>query len=90
MPMMEVSAAEEAYLKKVRQRAQEFAWLCHGVLHAADHLDQLGRESCGGEGEKMNPDTGYRYGESLFEAAQHLRHYGARMSASPPADTKLP
>jgi hypothetical protein len=82
-----LTEAEERQILKMRETAAQHEWLVQGVFLAAKHLEALGRESCGGDGEAKNPATGERWGEDYFSKATALRRYGASLSANPPKVT---
>lgn len=80
---LKLSDAERQQILEQRARADKKRWLGEGIFIAADHLEQLGKEACGGDGEAINPATGERWAESFFQHAQMLRMYGSRWQIEP-------
>lgn len=68
-----LTEAEEALIIENRRKSQAVKYSIAGAFAAADQLRQLGRESCGGDGESKNTTTGLPWGESWFAAERAIR-----------------
>lgn len=82
-PEITLTDAERQMILAQRQQAERRRWIVEGMFLAVSHLSDLGDQCCGGDGRKVNPETGKEWGEPYFTLAEILSRRACYLSANP-------
>ena len=82
-PEITLTDAERQMILAQRQQNERRRWIVEGMFLAAQHLGDLGAQCCGGDGDKVNPATGEKWGEAYFNCSQMVARRAAYLSANP-------
>lgn len=81
-PEITLTDAERQMILAQRQTVERRRYIVEGMFLAASHLGDLGSQCCGGDGDRVNPETGKKWGEPYFTCAEMLTRRAAYLASN--------